>query len=212
MTKKFGTNMKNYNEEFQKAVENAKQFSLWDKEVEFGNTTYIADWLMYELGPKIAENFTLNGYVRFLRQPQNAVRVHHMFKPIVDELLKVDCMITTGYVKVANDADEVEEFGKIDTKIVEKALADKILPEKIHTWLTLPSGEIIDVAFMTIYGILYSEDSLIGNIVAKAPKDFTGGMEYYPVLVGEEFYEKCAFDFSFNKDLYNTDELEDEDA
>ena len=204
--------MKNYNEEFQKAVETSKNLSIWDKDISFGNTNYIADWLMYELGPKIAENFTLNGYVRFLRQPQNAVRVHHMFKPIIDDLLKIDSVITTGYVKVANDANEIEEFGKIDQASVEEALKSKTAPEKIHTWLTLPTGEIIDVAFMTIYGILYSEDSLIGNIVAKAPKDFTGGMEYYPVIVGEDFYEKCDFDFTFEQKPYQTDELEDEDA
>ncbi|KIM10660.1 MAG: hypothetical protein KU37_10260 [Sulfuricurvum sp. PC08-66] len=66
-------------------------------------------------------------------------------------------------------------------------------PEKLHSWITLPSGEVIDLAFMTIYGLIYNEASLFGNLVAKMPSEFTGGMRYVPMMVGEDFLHCVAF-------------------
>ncbi len=190
--------MQSYSEEFQTALEFSKERGIFSADYQSNTTTYIAEWLMYELGPKIAEYFTQDSFTRFMGGAQNSVRLHHLFKPVIDELLKVDSVVTTGYVRVPNDANEIEEFGKMTQADAALALKSAEAPEKIHTWITLPSGEIIDIAFMTLYGILYNEESLIGNIVAKHPKDLTGGMEYHPIFIGEGFYEKCGFDFNID--------------
>ena len=201
--------MQNYNELFSDAISLSKKLGLEVEEISLGGKPLVAEWLMYELGPKIAEHFTREGFIKLLGTPHGSIRLHHLFKPIIDELLNVKSVITTGYVKVENDAKELEEFGNTPKKAFEKALQDKELPEKLHNWITLPSGEIIDLAFMTIYGSLYHEESLMGNLLAKSPKDLTGGMEFCPQLVGEAFYEKCGFDFKINFAALEEDESEE---
>jgi hypothetical protein len=190
--------MNNYHELFQQAVQNSKERSAGAITVELNHEPLIAEWLMYELGPKIAETFSRDAFMEFMNHQHSSLRLHHLFAPIVSDLLKVEVYLTTGYVKVANDENQIEYFGLGSLEEIDDAIKNTTLPSKIHTWLTLPSGEVIDLAFMTIYAALYHEPSLIGNIVAKHPKEFTGGMEYMPLLVGEGFYEKFQFDFTIN--------------
>lgn len=198
--------MENYKEEFMKAIEFSKQENLYDTAPTLNAEVYIQEWLMYDLGPKIAENFTRDGFVKFLSSSDSALRLHHIFKPIVDKLLNVDSIVTTGYVTAVNDANEVEDFGRISEDEIQTSIKECSFPEKLHNWITLPSGEVIDLAFMTIYGLIYEEDSLIGNIVAKDPRNFTGGMEYHPVIVGEKFYEIFPFDFTIDFDALTEEE------
>lgn len=204
--------MQTYNELFQDAIALSKKLDLDDMTLSLDGKKLIAEWLMYELGPKIAENFSREGFVKFMNAPQSSIRLHHLFKPIIDELLQVKSILTTGYVTVANDAKEVEDFGQVSQESIESALKKGEIPEKIHTWITLPSGEIIDLAFMTIYAALYHEASLIGNIVAKHADELTGGMVYTPQLVGEKFYEKCNFDFRIDFPKFEKDEESEEEA
>lgn len=202
--------MQTYNELFQEAIALSKKLELEDVTLSLDGKKLIAEWLMYELGPKIAEHFSREGFVKFMNAPQSSVRLHHLFKPVVDELLNIDSIVTTGFVTVPNDANEVEEFGRLDNESITKAIETQEIPEKIHTWLTLPSGEIIDLAFMTIYAALYHEESLIGNIVAKHADELTGGMVYTPQLVGETFYEKCHFDFKIDYAKFEKKDTEEE--
>ncbi len=202
--------MQNYNELFTQAAKLNTKRGLKTVPAELKSKSLIAEWLMYELGPKIAEHFSRDGFIKFLGKPHGSIKLHHLFKPIVDELLNVDSIVTTGYVKVANDANEVEEFGNTPVEAFEEALKNKEIPEKLHSWLTLPSGEILDLAFMTIYGTLYHEESLMGSILAKYPKDLSGGMEFHPQLLGEEFYEQCHFDFTINYKELAEDKAEEE--
>ena len=202
--------MQTYNELFQDAIALSKKLDLDEIAASLDGKKLIAEWLMYELGPKIAENFSREGFVRFMNAPQSSIRLHHLFQPIVDELLNVKTVFTTGYVTVPNDAKEVEDFGQLSEEAIAEALKEGKIPEKIHTWLTLPSGEIIDLAFMTIYAALYHEESLIGNIVAKHADELTGGMVYTPQLVGEKFYEKCNFDFRIDFPKFEKDEENEE--
>jgi len=203
--------MQTYNDLFQDAIALTKKLDLEDVTLSLDGKKLIAEWLMYELGPKIAEYFSREGFVKFMHAPQSSIKLHHLFKPVVDELLNVKSMVTTGLVTVPNDAKEVEEFGRLDEESIKTALQTQEVPEKIHTWLTLPSGEIIDLAFMTIYAALYHEETLIGNIVAKHADELTGGMVYTPQLVGESFYEKCNFNFSIDYAKFEKeDEVEEE--
>jgi len=204
--------MQTYNDLFQDAIALSKKLELEDITLTLDGKKLIAEWLMYELGPKIAEHFSREGFVRFMNAPQSSVRLHHLFQPIINELLNINAVVTTGFVTVANDANEVEEFGRLDDDAILQAMQNQETPEKIHTWLTLPSGEIIDLAFMTIYAALYHEESLIGNIVAKHADELTGGMVYTPQLVGETFYEKCNFDFRIDYAKFEKDDEAEEEA
>lgn len=58
---------------------------------------------------------------------------------------------------------------------------------KIHAWLTLPTMEIIDLSFPTTYAIKANQPDIIGLSITKHPKDLNHGMEYIPVLVGDDY-------------------------
>ena len=201
--------MTTYKEEFQTALEFSETQKMYDETYTTKETIYVEEWLMYDLSAKIAELFTKESYMKFMGDAQSSSRLHNTFKPIVDKLLNTNAVLTTGYVKVANDAHEVEEFGKFTQADAALALKEGKLPEKLHAWLTLDSGEILDLAFMTIYGLIYNEDSLLGSILANKPENLSGGMEYHPIFVGDAIYSTCGFDFRIDFTKYEATEEEE---
>ena len=57
----------------------------------------------------------------------------------------------------------------------------------LHTWLTLPSMEILDFTLPTTLGKISGNKEMYGKTIIKHPSKLTNNMEYHPLLVGEEF-------------------------
>ncbi len=62
----------------------------------------------------------------------------------------------------------------------------------LHSWLTLPSMEIIDFSLPTSYAIKYKEPEGVGSIITRHPSDFIHGVKYKPMLIGSKFLIKSG--------------------
>lgn len=108
---------------------------------------------------------------------------------LIDELsVALGCPITftMGYV---------EFFGNIINRTSEdelkRLLSEGIKPNEslnIHTWLTLPSMEVIDANFYTRYATVCNQPEFTGLTVMKHA-DHLKGMRYVPQLIGFDFLE-----------------------
>lgn len=63
---------------------------------------------------------------------------------------------------------------------------------KIHTWLTLPSMEILDYALPTTIAMKSNLKELMGMVVSKHADELDESFQYYPMLVGEDFLGKSG--------------------
>ncbi|MBE1301821.1 MAG: hypothetical protein GJ680_18200 [Alteromonadaceae bacterium] len=68
----------------------------------------------------------------------------------------------------------------------------------LHTWLTLPSMEIIDVTLSTSIGLNQREPELFGNIVTKHPDELSGGLAYHPQLLGIDYFDNIGATYIIN--------------
>jgi hypothetical protein len=62
----------------------------------------------------------------------------------------------------------------------------------LHAWLTLPSMEIIDFSLPTSYAVVNGYRAERGGVIANHADKLSGGMQYHPMLIGEEFLIKIG--------------------
>lgn len=60
----------------------------------------------------------------------------------------------------------------------------------LHIWLTLPSLVIVDLTIATTVALLKGLHVPKGQIICKHYSEFTGGVVYHPMLIGEDYIYK----------------------
>lgn len=79
---------------------------------------------------------------------------------------------------------------------------------KHHAWITLDSMEIIDFTMSTSLAVLNKKLSkeermkMLGGVLSGHADQLTGGMQYHPVLIGEQFYEEYDATYAFANQTY----------
>ena len=64
----------------------------------------------------------------------------------------------------------------------------------VHAWLTLETGEILDVTLPSTEGKLYECPELHGAIILQQPESLKN-MSYHPMVVGSDFLEKVFYTY-----------------
>jgi len=124
---------------------------------------------------------------------------HINLKQYVDDFYKVDSVITIGHLIHQNGGKMF--FQEMDLRI--NALNngyDITKPLELHTWLTLPTGEILDFTFLSTLAEFYRRegnhkvaDLIDGGIIGGHPdEDATADNKYIPEFLGEEFFERTG--------------------
>lgn len=98
--------------------------------------------------------------------------------------LKTRVFYTIGFIAI----DEDEYFKQTDASL-KQMLKDGVKGPTVnlHAWLTLPSMEILDFSFPTSYGKLIGLPQMFGQVITGHADELTGGLKYYPMIVGAEF-------------------------
>ena len=138
----------------------------------------------------------------------NCTPIHYKLKPYLEEYFNQKLFFTTGYVSIGN-----QTFHKMDLKRAKECLQKKEIESNHHVWLTTESMEIIDLTFGITTMMLNQNQfkEVLSNelfkpwmaLISIHPNDLKG-MEYHPLLIGENFYENCGFELSsLSKVLYS---------
>lgn len=112
------------------------------------------------------------------------IAIHYRLQPVIQKWLDCEVLYTIGWV----DFQSSEGMYRFDDSFVQNRLEhghpSKQVP--IHTWLTLPSMEIIDVALGTTMSVVQKNPEMMGGVIS-GKADSLRGMAYKPMLVGADF-------------------------
>lgn len=120
------------------------------------------------------------------------MRINSLFKPVLEDFFKEEIILTTGYTKWLGK----EIFTTPLSEFRDAALNNKPrLNWNTHTWLTLPSLEVIDVTFFHSMNYVYpGAEKILPPI--KMDKNPYGSsdriVELHPLMAGEEVLHKIG--------------------
>lgn len=116
------------------------------------------------------------------------LKSHIIFQPYIEKLIGRPVTFTVGFIE--GDTQNYFEFSEDD---VRKWISDGIHQEdtRLHSWLTLPSGEILDLAFMPTFAKINKMDIPRGSMIADYSCNLNG-MEYIPMYLGLGFLKKIG--------------------
>ena len=199
----------NYNNEFFTALNNTKNLGFHEDVKEFSDKNYFengCNQLLLDLFPvfqwisKEKSMPGLPGHKQLIMSIiSNCGPFHNYIKPIVEKLLNCKAYITVGYIKVG----DIQEMHKIDLQTIENSIKNKRFPSQHHVWLTLDSGEILDLTFQTTFDSLHNshefnqaldEGYLPISTTCRSTKDLKNGFEYHPVVIGKEVLKEAKYD------------------
>lgn len=115
--------------------------------------------------------------------------VHLAAAPLIEKEFGVTAVPTFGWIKVGD-----EELFHTDEQVLGSYMTDGVPGRKmnLHCWLTLSSFEIVDITISTSIAIVNGSDEGVGSMLAKHWSALTGGVEYHPQLVGEQYLERSG--------------------
>jgi hypothetical protein len=176
-----------YEREFAAAVERAQRFDLnlplfeaepsrrWFDDNALARFPYVLRDALGDLG--------------FEDVVAQCMAIHYRMMPAMQRWLGCPVLYTLGWI------DDETEQGMF--RFDEAFIAEKLRrghaggTVNLHAWLTLPSMEIIDVAFPTTMGIAQNRPEMFGRAITRHADELCG-IAYKPMLVGEDFLRKTG--------------------
>lgn len=140
----------------------------------------------------------------------NCSPFHYFLKKHIDKQLGCISYLTVGYILF--DDENGKTYHKITTNDIKESLANSKLPKDHHVWLTLDSGEILDMTFSISFQSINDEDfnsklesgELEINFINRHIDDFKHSMTYKPVIIGSDFFSKIGWDLeAVSYGMYN---------
>ncbi|MFA0005122.1 hypothetical protein AB4422_17295 [Vibrio splendidus] len=168
-----------YFQELNEAIERSKRLGIADKTFTPTTKRYYSDERFENLIGTLNHKY---GGLKPSHLIGKCLQVHFDILDDVKNIFGADALFTLGYIYSGKqyyfqfDENDVATWlkGKIDKNNV-----------KIHAWITLPSLEVLDLTFPLTYAkVVGLKESPIA--ITKHADEFTGGMKYHPIIVGEE--------------------------
>lgn len=168
-----------YLQELNEAIERSKKLGIADKKFTPTTERYISDEKLESLIGTLSHKY---GGLKPSHLIGKCLQVHFDILNDIKDIFGTEALFTLGYIYSGE-----QYFFQFDENDVSKWLDDKNYKNnvKIHAWITLPSLEILDLTFPLTYAkVAGLKESPIA--ITKHADEFTGGMKYHPVIVGEE--------------------------
>lgn len=174
----------NYKSIFNEAYERSLKFKLNPPKIRYSNDTFLGDFFINEID-NLLERWI--GNVDFDKQRDNCMGFHLGVKPFLEGYLSSDVYYTIGYL--------VKDKGRLyylTDDMIESMLEKGFNNDRIyiHVWLTLPTMEILDFTFLTVYAELANKPDRKGEFYMGKAEELNDDIFYYPVLIGDGFLRK----------------------
>lgn len=173
-----------YHQEWSRAIQRSKQFDLQlpsSLARKPSKQRYLTDENKQKIGGLYQSIMGSSDPEAHVGQ---CVSLHLETQDAVSKLLGCEALFTLGWIYRPNSTNLFE----FDELFIAHSLQDGLFGEvNIHAWLTLPSMEIIDASLGTTLGVLWNDPKLIGGITAAHADELQGGIEYKPMLIGQDF-------------------------
>jgi len=175
-----------YIDEFEAAIERTKNFNLELPPIDISDNRYLSDNMLEDVPAVLYEalgELSLNEIVA------QCMSIHKRVQQPLNDFFKINFMYTIGYVYFEPDY----LFKKTEDELKELMNNRPASPEiNIHTWLTLPSMEILDFSLPTSMAVHYGWKQGHGHIISSHADELKHGLKYHPMLVGEDYLRKIG--------------------
>ena len=178
--------MSDYKKEFEDAVKRSQRLGLKMPAIKFAEDKLITGYRMGRFFDDAKKVF--RGY-KPLDFARKCIQIHKMVQPLINNRFFGNSYYTIGYIH-----EPPQDIYKITEDQIQKYLHDGLSSSDIqlHTWITLPSMEIIDFSICSTLDELHNKPNIGVDVLAKHPSEMSGGLKYCPVLVGTDFLERLG--------------------
>lgn len=204
----------NYDEEFKNAIINTRQAGVEIDDIKFKDKRYFKQDMSLFTDKVVSTLMWLKDRKKVTGLPEylplaksiiaNCGPFHNYMKPIIEQVFNCKSFLTLGFIKLNALNDQAEKtFHKFEIDDIEKSITSiQPFPSNHHIWLTLDSGEILDMTFSMTYFSVNNEEAFYNTVMTEGlPLEFinkhyselTGGMEYKPLFVGEDILDKAGY-------------------
>lgn len=212
----------NYDTEFQNAIENTiniganlDNFTLTDKRYFKQDMTMFSDNIVKTL-MWLKDKKKVDNKPEFIPLAfsiiANCGPFHNYMKPIIEKVFNCKSYLTLGYIKLSKVEDKEEKtYHKFEMSDIEESISlNKKFPHNHHIWLTLDSGEILDMTFLMTYRSVDDKEGFYKTVeteglplefINKHYSELTEGMEYKPMYIGEDLLNKAGYNLKLLTNL-----------
>lgn len=115
--------------------------------------------------------------------------VSFFMKPIVDKYLGIETILTVGYITLGNNDDRFYINEQLAKQMINSKNHNDIV--RFHTWLTLPSTEILDFTLGNSFALANSKIPK-AEYIFRHPMNLDS-LTFHPIIIGEDFLIKTGF-------------------
>lgn len=175
-----------YLNEFKKAIERSHKFKLLVPRVDFSYKVFLTEKVNNEIPNLLLDKIGKPDPRKVFAQ---CFGFHYLIQNIFEEYFDVPITYTIGWVSEPPNT----LFKQTEEQLFQILKSGpKSMQINLHAWLTLPSMEIIDLTLPTTVAVARGQVDSFGGAISGHPDQFTGGLKYHPMLVGDDFLRKIG--------------------
>ena len=175
-----------YLDEFKEAIKRSHKFELTVPKIDFTEKGLLTEKVNSEIPHLLLEKI---GKINPEKVFAQCFAFHHFTQNIFEEYFNVPITYTIGWVYEPPNS----YFKKTEEQLFQMLKSGpESMQINLHAWLTLPSMEIIDLTLPTTVAVARGQVDSFGGAISGHPDQFTGGLKYHPMLVGDDFLRKIG--------------------
>lgn len=178
-----------YQEEFQEALERTKKLGFTVPAWRFENRILWSKNSIEKISCLLIEFLQYYGK-NFEYLSDQCIAVHSIIITQITQVLNCNALVTIGWFYDQNINDSLYEFTEEDFKSWMKNDLQAFKGSDVHVWITLDSGEVLDLTLLTTIGKI-NKMFEPGSILMARPEEPECFIKYHPMVIGKEAIYKA---------------------
>ncbi|MES2501796.1 MAG: hypothetical protein V4545_04255 [Pseudomonadota bacterium] len=133
-----------------------------------------------------------NGIYSFKNSAGQCINWCHALQPLVAKAFDCNVLLTIGQLhfgkKTIYNPTEID-FTRWHKLGFRKSDFNENTGFNFHAWLTLPSGEILDLTLWSTLGSIWKKPEMIDSVICGDPDKIAPYPKYTPIIIGNEYIE-----------------------
>ncbi len=175
-----------YKEEFVEAVERTRRLGLTLPKYGFSDERFLTPEKLQQLPYAVRDAV---GEISLEEVVAKCLSLHYMLLDPLADFFSTSVVYTIGYVSTPHcnlykmTEDNLRNLLKFGLQSFQL---------DIHAWVTLPSMEILDFSLATSMAVINDWNDGHGAVVAGHADEFLYGIEYHPMVLGDNILRKIG--------------------
>lgn len=173
-----------YQKEFQEALERTERLGFTIPEWKFENRVVRSKASIEKLSSTL-RNFLQYHNMSFESLSAQCIAVHTKISEIIAQVVSCNTLVTVGWFYDERINDSLYKFTEEEFKSWMSNKLQAFQGSNVHVWITLDSGEVIDLTLLTTIGKINGMFEP-GSVLMAKPEESECWIKYHPMVVGRE--------------------------